>query len=128
MPVVQGNWMGQTVLWMKTMKPTTVYPQISWRFSIWTIFGRNRFFERYFVSFIRNSTFRIRTVCIHRNMHFTLYFGSLIRTVDFDTGVCPLRSTFLNWVLVVVKTPAWLTVFTRRRLTMCDRLCVTRWA
>ena len=76
--------MGQTVLWMRTMKLTTVDHQISGRFSIRTIYLGNRFFKRYFVSFVRNSAFRIRTVCIHHKMHFYVIFGSLIRTVDFD--------------------------------------------
>ena len=42
---------------------STVDPQISGRISIRMIFVGNRFFKCYFVSFIRNSAFRIRTVC-----------------------------------------------------------------
>ena len=39
------------------------------------------------------------------------------------TGIYPLWSTFLSGDLIVVKTLAWLTVFTSRRVTICDRLC-----
>ena len=60
---------------------------------------------------------------------FTFFFVYLSRRqilIQLQVSVHSIWSTFLSWVLIVVKTLTWLTVFTRRRVTMCDRLFVTR--
>ena len=57
-----------------TVDPQISGRQISGRFSIQTIFLGNRFFKRYFFSFIRNSAFQIRTVCFYHKMHFYVIF------------------------------------------------------
>ena len=57
-----------------TVDPEISRRQISGRFSFRTICLRNRFLKPYIVSFIRNSAFRIRTVCFYHKMHFYVIF------------------------------------------------------
>ena len=101
---------------------------ISERFSIRTIFLGNIFFNVICLIFPEfrvpdpDSLFVPQSEFYHK-MNFDIIFWFTYQDGRFWWQVY-VHSGQHSWAGALV----WLTVLTRRRVTMCDRLCVTRWA